>query len=145
MTEKLGFSRQKIWRIIKRLEDNKTIWGYTAVINDDKLEKKRFIMIIKKSIKPMDNLVDKIVELTMQRKGKEIGIQIEYSMFLHGEYDWMFVFLAEDMRAVKRFSQVLSQEYGDIISDIKIMENVFPVQKNGIVNPNVEKLKEFFI
>jgi len=31
-----GFSRQKVWRIIKRLENNKTIWGYTAVPDKEK-------------------------------------------------------------------------------------------------------------
>ena len=28
IAKKCGFSRQKVWRIIKRLEKNKTIWGY---------------------------------------------------------------------------------------------------------------------
>ena len=91
MTEKLGFSRQKVWRIIKRLEENKTIWGYSTVVNDDKLDRKRYIMLIKKSIKPLDELADKIVSFTMQKEVKKIGVQIEYSMFLHGEYDWMFI------------------------------------------------------
>jgi len=33
-----GFSRQKTWRIINRLEENKTIWGYAAVVNEGKQE-----------------------------------------------------------------------------------------------------------
>ena len=36
-----GFSRQKVWRIIKRLEENKTIWGHYTVIDDEKLGLKR--------------------------------------------------------------------------------------------------------
>ena len=32
-----NFSRQKVWRIIKRLEENKTIWGYSSVFYDEKL------------------------------------------------------------------------------------------------------------
>ena len=31
-----GFSRQKTWRIIKRLEEDRTIWGYAAVVNEEK-------------------------------------------------------------------------------------------------------------
>ena len=31
-----GFSRQKVWRIIKNLEKNNTIWGYVAVIDEEK-------------------------------------------------------------------------------------------------------------
>lgn len=32
-----GFSRQKVWRIIKQLEKNEFIWGYTAITDDRKL------------------------------------------------------------------------------------------------------------
>jgi DNA-binding Lrp family transcriptional regulator len=29
-----GFSRQKVWRAIKRLEEKGLIWGYTAIFNE---------------------------------------------------------------------------------------------------------------
>ena len=35
IAKKCGFSRQKVWRIIKRLENNQTIWGYHAVVDDE--------------------------------------------------------------------------------------------------------------
>ena len=34
IAKKCGFSRQKVWRIIKKLEKNKTIWGYFAVVDN---------------------------------------------------------------------------------------------------------------
>ena len=37
IAKKCGFSRQKIWRVIRRLEKNKTIWGYHAVVDDNKV------------------------------------------------------------------------------------------------------------
>ena len=36
ISKKCGYSRQKVWRIIKRLEEDKTIWGYTAVVKEEK-------------------------------------------------------------------------------------------------------------
>jgi DNA-binding Lrp family transcriptional regulator len=36
IAKKCGFSRQKVWRVIKRLEKDKTIWGYHAVVDDNK-------------------------------------------------------------------------------------------------------------
>jgi len=48
-----GFSRQKVWRIIKNLENNNTIWGYTAVIDDEKQDMKRYMVLIKRSVQPM--------------------------------------------------------------------------------------------
>jgi DNA-binding Lrp family transcriptional regulator len=139
IAEECGFSRQKVWRIINRLEEQKKIWGYTAVVDDEKLEQKIFVMLIKKSITPAKQAVDKIVNLTMQKKGKKIGANIEYSMYLHGEYDWLFIFTAPDLKHMKKFSEVLTSEYKDIISDIKILEGIFPVQKGGITNPGVDK------
>jgi len=42
------FSRQKVWRIVKTLEENNTIWGYTAVVDDDKIDRKKFVILVKK-------------------------------------------------------------------------------------------------
>ncbi len=144
MAEKLGFSRQKVWRIIKNLEKNNKIWGYTTIVDDDKFNQKRYIMLIKKSMAPSDKWVDKITDLTMQKKSEYLGINVEYSMFLNGKYDWMFILTADDLKDVKKFSEVLTEEYHGIIKDVHILEDVFPVEKGGIINPNVRKLKEFF-
>jgi len=47
LAKKCGFSRQKVWRIIKRLENNKTIWGYHTVVDDEKMGLKRYLILIK--------------------------------------------------------------------------------------------------
>ena len=36
IANRCGFSRQKVWRIIKNLEEERTIWGYTAIVNNQK-------------------------------------------------------------------------------------------------------------
>ena len=46
ISKKCGFSRQKVWRIIKRLEKSKKIWGYTAIISENDLEMKDYILLI---------------------------------------------------------------------------------------------------
>ena len=48
LAEKTGFSRQKIWRIIKNLEKNKTIWGYTTIIDEKKQKLNNYIILVKK-------------------------------------------------------------------------------------------------
>ena len=45
-----GFSRQKVWRIIKHLEDNKIIWGYTAVVDEEGTGLKHFVLLVKRNI-----------------------------------------------------------------------------------------------
>ena len=55
LAEKCGFSRQKVWRIVNDLEKNQTIWGYSAVIDEEKLGQKQFFILIKKlATKPPD-------------------------------------------------------------------------------------------
>jgi DNA-binding Lrp family transcriptional regulator len=144
IAQRCGFSRQKVWRIKKRLEKNKTIWGYNAVINHDRLGLKQYIMLIKKSVQPVENAVNKIIDLTMHKKGEEIGVDILCSSYLHGKYDWMLVFSTDDIKNVKKFSETLIREYQQVISEIDIVEDIFPVKRCGIANPEVDKLKEFF-
>ena len=33
------FSRQKVWRIMNKLEESRKVWGYTTVTDDEKLAK----------------------------------------------------------------------------------------------------------
>lgn len=144
IAKKCGFSRQKIWRIMKRLEKNKTIWGYTTIIDDEKLERKKFIILIKRSVGSANESIKKIMNLTMQKKGLQIGINIEHSYYLHGNYDWLFVLAAENLRIVNKFSNILITEYSNIISDIEVMECMFPIQQSTIANPNISKFKDLF-
>jgi len=48
IADTLGFSRQKVWRIIKNLEEDKTIWGYTAIVDDNKMGRKNFVFYLRK-------------------------------------------------------------------------------------------------
>ena len=144
IARRCGFSRQKVWRIKKRLEKNKTIWGYNAVLNNEKLGLKRYIMLIKKSVQPVENAVNKIIDLTMHKKGEEMGVDILCSSYLHGKYDWILIFSTDDIKNVKKFSETLIREYQQVISEIDIVEDIFPVKRCGIINPEVNKLKEFF-
>ncbi len=143
IAKRCGFSRQKVWRIIKRLEKNKTIWGYSAVVDIEKLELKRYVLLIKRSNKPANEAIKKIIDLTIHKKGREVGVDIECSSYLHGDYDWMIVFTTEDIKNAKRFNEALNKEYHQVISEIKILQDIFPVKKCGKVNPNVHKLEEF--
>lgn len=144
IAKKCGFSRQKVWRSIKRLEKNKTIWGYCAVVDNEKLDRKRYIMLIKRSSKPLGDTVSKIVALTLQSKGADIGVEICCSSYLHGHYDWMFIFTASDIKNAKKFSELLLMEYHHAISEIHLLEDIFSVIISNVVNPNVEKLKDLF-
>ena len=67
IAKKCGFSRQKVWRMIKNLEKNHTIWGYTTIIDREKQGLKSYTVLIKRTNLPMEEeMVDKIIEREMR-------------------------------------------------------------------------------
>ena len=143
IAKKCGFSRQKVWRIIKRLEENNTIWGYHAVIDEGKLNMRKYLMLIKAAVKPFEDIVEAISKEEASKIAGKIGITVEYSSFIHGPYHWIFCFYARDTKHAKKFSHILCKTYADYVVDTIIMEKVFPIRKCGFINPNMNKLKEF--
>jgi DNA-binding Lrp family transcriptional regulator len=143
IAEKCGFSSQKAWRIMNNLEEQKKIWGYYTVIDNEQYDQKRYIILIRRSTEPIDDAISKIIDLTLHKKGKKFGITIECSSYLHGRYDWILIINANDLTSVIKFSNLLEKEYHQVISETIILEDIFSVKKCGIVNPNVEKLKDF--
>ena len=140
-----GFSRQKVWRIIKNLEKNNTIWGYTAVIDEEKQDKKRYFILIKRSIQPIaDRIIDKIIDRELTERSAGIGIELINSYYTSGAYDWIMCFNAAELKVAKRFVEVVAKLFEGYISDLQLIEELFAAQKCGIVNPEIEKLKEFF-
>ena len=145
IAKKCGFSRQKVWRIIKRLENNKTIWGYRAVVDDEQINMKTYLLLIKGRRLPIGNPAENdVVERTMDKLGEKIGVIVEDSIWLHGDYDWIMSFLAEDLKTAKRFYEALTQQYRENISELKLLETIVTVKKGGFNNPRVAESKKLF-
>jgi len=144
IAKRCGFSRQKLWRIKKRLEKDKTIWGYPAVVDNEKRDLTRYIMLIKRSSQPVGDAINKMINPTFQKKGEEIGVDIISGGYLHGKYDWVIIFTAKDIKHAKRLGEILLREYPQKIKEIEIMEYVFTFKEAGIENPQMKKMLEFF-
>lgn len=145
IARKCGFSRQKVWRIIKNLEKNKTIWGYIAVTDEEKLDKKEFIILIKRTNMPIDQkFLDKITKRELEKKAEALGIKILTSLYLNGLYDWFLSFQAKDIKDAKRFCENLNKTFKGYISEIHLLEKMFAVKKYGIQHPEINKINEFF-
>ena len=140
----LNFSRQKVWRDVKRLKAEDVIWGYNAVINDEKLGLKSYFVLIKRSPYPLtDELTSTIIQRDIEHTGKNIGISVENSCYTHGSYDWIIGFTAIDVKHAKKFCEILNKTYHKYIADIQLLEGLFWIRKHGLLNPKKEKLKEF--
>jgi len=139
-----GFSRQKTWRFIKQLETKGLIWGYTAIFNEEKIGRMHFILMVKRTTKQVEEkTVDKIVSRKLEELVAELGITIESSSYVHGEYDWVLTFTAEDIKQAKKFSDSLITLHPGVIEKITIMQTLMFIRKHYILNPEKMKLKDF--
>lgn len=144
IAKKCGFSRQKVWRIIKRLEKDKTIWGYAAIVNEEKQDLKHYIILIKKTTLPInEELANKIIKRKLEGLASKVGAKVETSLYVHGVYDWMVSFTANDIKYAKKFCEQFNELYKGYIAELHLLETLFPVKKQGVLNPKARELKQF--
>jgi DNA-binding Lrp family transcriptional regulator len=139
-----GFSKQKAWRLIKQLEAKGLIWGYTAVFDEEKIGQTHFMLFIKRTMEKMpEKIVDNIISTKTEELAKEFGVTIESSAYVHGEYDWILTFTAEDIKQAKRFQDALFTLFPGSFEKITILQTLMFIRKQHILNPDRKKLKEF--
>lgn len=144
IVEDCGFSRQKVQRIITQLEKNKVIWGYTTVTDEKKQGLLKYLLLVKRSMKKIDKeTAKKIAYLQFDEEYIKQGILIETSSYLHGEYDWMILFTAKNLRDAKKFSSLLIENYPAIIIKINLMQILHSSKTHYIMNPTPEILLDF--
>lgn len=145
IAKKYGFSRQKVWRIKKQLEENKTIWGYTAIIDYQKQDLKFFVLLIKRTINPVDQqLAEKIVSRDIESQLKEMGCNIVSSIYTNGSYDWIITFTCKELKEAKKCSELFIKWYSKYIEKIELIEELFPCKIQNIKNPNIKDLNKIF-
>lgn len=140
IAKRCGFSRQKVWRIIKQLEENNTIWGYHACVDAEKINRKRFILLFKLKHLPINNEIEKnILDGRIDEVAEKYNIKVEDNIWIHGIYDGIISFYAEDLRGAKQFHELLNNIYEGNIIDSQLLEEIITIKKDGFVNPRMEK------
>jgi len=144
IANKLDFSRQKVWRIIKNLEKDHMIWGYTAIIDEEKKGLTNYMLLIKRTLRPIDK---KLGDLIISKKIGELvpneKVIIEHSYYTHGIYDWVIGFKTDNIKNAKLFCEVFNKLYQGYIKNYELLQIMFPIRVQGIINPEVEKFNQF--
>jgi DNA-binding Lrp family transcriptional regulator len=142
IAKKCGFSRQKAWRIIKRLEKNKTIWGYHARVNDRKMNRTGYLLLYKLRHLPINNDLEKnIVSGKIDACADQSDVVIKDNIWLHGTYDGMINFYAGDLRKAKQFHELLLSTYDGNVADSELLEEMVVIKKDGFINPKIVETK----
>jgi DNA-binding Lrp family transcriptional regulator len=143
IAKKSSFSIQKVRRIIKNLEEKKTIWGYGAVTDTKAKQLKHFIVFVKRSHVPFDKgFMQEVFSDKIDNHPSGL-VKIENIYLAHGIADWIFTMYAPDTLSVKKFCQITFHRFHKYINDYTITEVLFPIRKQGFKNPEIKKLKDY--
>jgi len=144
IAKRSGVSRQKIWRIIRRLEENKIIWGYSAIADGTLRDFKHYVLLVKRNTVPFDASFKK--ELIFDKLDDYLPglVKIENIYLTHGSFDGVITFYTSDLMNAKKFIQKISKKIGKYFEEYLLLETLFPMRKQGVKNPQMNKLVEYF-
>jgi DNA-binding Lrp family transcriptional regulator len=144
IAKRCGFSRQKVWKIIKRLEENKIIWGYSAIADEESRDLKHFVLLVKRNTIPFDASFKK--ELIFNKLDGYLPdlVKIENIYLTHGGFDGVVTFYASNLINAKKLIQEISKKIGKYFEVYLLLETLFPMRKQGIKNPQMKTLTEYF-
>ena len=143
IAKQCGFSRQKVWKIIKHLEEKKIIWGYTAVTDEDARNLKHFIVLVKRNTVPFDQDVRKEVIFRKIDDYPAGLVKIENIYFTNGISDWVFTFYAPDIVSAKKYVDLTFERFNKYLEEYFILETLVPIRKQGLKNPRIKELVEY--
>ncbi len=139
-----SISKQRASRIIKQLEKENTIWGYPAVIDEQKRGLQKFFLLMKRSPKKIDDeTAEQLISYRTDKDIADLGVTVENSYYTNGEYDWILIFTAKDLLQARKFSDVLLNKHRGMVSKVNLIQIMMTLRTQSILNPGYMKLREF--
>lgn len=144
IAQKCGFSRQKVWRIIKKFEKEKTIWGYTTICDNETYHLKHFTILMKRTTAPLDKkVISEILTTRLDDLVPGAMIRIENIEYVHGCFDGIFSFQADDIVTAKKFCERFNTHFSPYIASLEILETILTIRKQGVRNPRIKEQIKF--
>jgi DNA-binding Lrp family transcriptional regulator len=143
IAKRCGCSRYKVSRVMKKLKEDNTIIGYSAIVNPNKENLKHFIALIKRSNLSVDKKilkslpVNKITDLI-----PGVSINLKDTLFVHGSFDWITSFTSKDTFNAKEYCNKILKMYNKYVEKVELLEIVTQVRINGYRVPQSEQIKE---
>ena len=135
-------SPQKVARIIKNLEKKKIIWGYSAITSPDE-KSSYYTLLLKRSTVSLDDSMKREVIVEKLDDFLPSGIKIENIFITHGGWDAIVTFYAPNLVTAKKVVGNLFQRTGKYFNENLLLENLFPIRKQGIKNPQIKDLVDY--
>ncbi len=143
IAKECGFSRQKVWRIIKDLEQRKIIWGYSAITDETAKNLKQFTILVKRSNEALSDEVRKYIFSPADYVFPMPTIKMENIYSTHGPVDWIATFFAPDLFTAKQFVEKTFERFSKYFSEVTLVETLVSVRKNGHKNPRIKEFIDY--
>ncbi|UCH89900.1 MAG: winged helix-turn-helix transcriptional regulator [Thermoplasmata archaeon] len=143
MSKELKLYRQTIWRRKKKLENDKVIWGYTAVIDENKLNHIIYLVLMK--MQPMSKgMADTLIKRLSQKGPQKQKIRLIDEFHTNGEFDLIIRFAAPNYATARKYYDTLRLIYKDYLIEKPVIVDVnFILMAEGKMNPEIQELHEF--
>ena len=133
IAKKCGCSRYKIGRTMKKLEEKKIIIGYKAVVNPNNLDIKYYTILVKRTSKPLtETIIKNLSRGAFTDILPEMDINLIDTMYVHGYYDFVINFFAEDVSKAKELCNRIMESYYPYIEKVELLNMVMPFRFNGV-------------
>ncbi len=144
IAEKINMYRRTVLHKKKELEDNHVIWGYTAVIDERKLDRALYVAIFK--LRPISSkkLPDLVIRRLTTEASSKLGVWLEDVLYTTDMYACILKFSAPNHTTATRYFETLRAVYKDFFLEEPLLFKVdFPLVRQGKMNPELEKLYDF--
>ena len=102
IAKKIGFSRQKAWKIIKLLEKEYRVWGYSAITPEYKKNWITYFALIKIKYSYLKD-IEKLIYNIKKRSTADIEIRLISVYFTNGCYDGIVIFSVRNIQDAKKY------------------------------------------
>jgi len=135
--------RQTVWRKKKDLERDNVVWGYTAVIDETRVNRTVYMILMK--TRPMTrDMADTMIDRIENDMPKKLGVRLIDAFHLNGEYDWILRFSSPDHTTARKYYDTLRLVYAEHLLDKPVLVDLnFVLVAEGKKNPDLKKLIEF--
>jgi DNA-binding Lrp family transcriptional regulator len=140
IAEKTNMHRRTVWQMKKDLEKEKTIWGYTAIVDEQKIN--RVVYIVQFRTKPFTKtFADLIIKRLTSGVPITLGIRLIDVYFMYGEYDVFIKFSAPNHETARNYCENLRVAYKDhFLETPRIFDLNFSLVQEGKLNPELTKI-----
>lgn len=140
IAKRCKFSSQKVWRIISKLEKEKHIWGYSAVVDDEYVGLCHYYMQISRSGVPLSKgIIEEVLFTRLDDIVPGSQITIENIEYVNGLCDAVVTFFAKNIMVAKRFMEKFNQHFQPYVVNLYLCESVYTIRRCGLRNPNIKK------